>query len=233
MSIDRWVPLLVKDADRVAAMGVRRVAYEGGPSMDRTGKGDAVKAQAWSDPRMRSAVLDHHDAWSACGGDLLVYFTAAHDYQWGFTQDIHNLDTQKLHAVDDLGQRPRAPLRHGIAIPGGVDGKAFAFTSRGWDRPGSGPLSYSSGDATQRLVWASYTFRSDAPAPRSVVLRVSGASGAKLAVYWDGVLLGATSAPRGSRAPVRFGPVEAAPGLHGLIVRAVEGSFSVDDVRIE
>lgn len=233
MSIDRWVPLLRKDADRIAAMGLRRVAYEGGPSMDRTGKSEGVKANAWGDPRMRSALLDHHDAWSAYGGDLLVYFTAVHDYQWGFTQDIYDLDTQKLRAVDELRGRPRAPPRYGTAIPGGADGKAFGFSSRGWDRPGPGAQSYSSGDANERFTWASYTFRADALSRRSVVVRVSGGSGAKVAVYWDGVLLGKKSAPRGSRAPIDFGPVEAAPGLHGLVVRAVEGSFSLDDVRLD
>jgi hypothetical protein len=233
MSVGAWEPLLRKDADRVAAMGLRRIAYEGGPSLDRTGKGESVKAQAWGDPRMKTAVLDHHDAWSANGGDLLVYFTAAHDYQWGFTQDIYDLDTQKLRAIDELRTRPRVPLRHGSLVPASVPGKAFAFTARGWDRSGAGSLDLAAGDANERLVWASYTFRSESSAPRSVVLRCSGGSGAQVSVYWDGVLLGTKEVVRGAGGSLPFGKVNADPGLHGLVVRARKGGFALNEVRVE
>lgn len=233
MSVAKWEPFLRKDADRVAAMGLRRVAYEGGPSFDKTGKSEEVKARAWGDPRMKGAVLEHHDAWSAFGGDLLVYFTAVHDYQWGFAQDVHDLDTPKVQALDELRTRPRAPIRHGAAIPGALDGKAFAFSSRGWDRPGSGAQTYASGDANERFAWASYTFRSSTPASRSVKLTISGGVGSEVAVYWDGVLVGKQSVPRGNSAVLGFGSVKAGLGLHGVVVRAVSGKFAVDAVRVE
>ena len=61
----------------VAALGVKSVAYEGGPDMYYTGSGEAAKAAAWGDPRMADSVVGHHEAWSSFGGDVLVYFTAA------------------------------------------------------------------------------------------------------------------------------------------------------------
>jgi hypothetical protein len=228
-----WHPLLRKDADRVAALGVKRVAYEGGPSFDRTGNSEAAKAQAWGDPRMKSTVVEHHDTWSAFGGDLLVYFTAAHDYQWGFTQDIYDLNTPKLRAIDELRTRPRTPLAHGNPLPGTVAGNAFAISSRGWDREGSGSREYTTGDANERFVWASYTFRAMAAANLGVALSISGSSNGQVAVYWDGALLGQQAVARGSRVPVSFGKVEVSPGLHGLVVRAVSGSFKVDQIAVQ
>lgn len=233
MSVARWEPLLRADADRVASMGLRRVAYEGGPSLDRTGKSEDVKARAWGDPRMRTAMLEHHDAWSAHGGDLLVYFTAAGNYQWGFTPDVYDLDTPKLRALEDLRTRPRAPLRHGTPVPGALPGKAFAFSSRGYDRPGTGSQAFTSGDAGGRFVWGSYTFRADGPSRRTVKLRILGGGGSEVAVYWDGVLIGRMPIQRGGSSPLVFGPVDLTPGLHGVVVRAVSGNFSLDEIRVE
>lgn len=233
MAIANWAPALRHDADRAAAIGAKRVAYEGGPSLDRTGASEAVKAQAWGDPRMKAAVIDHHDAWSASGGDLLVYYTAAHDYQWGFAQSVYDLATPKLQAIDELRARPRAPTTHGTPVPGTAEGNAFAFSSRGWDRPGSGRRDYSSGDANQRFVWASYTFRTSETQSVRVQLRASGASGARVAAYWDGTLLGSREVGRGTRVVITFEPIQVGSGPHGLIVRAVAGSFTLDDVQVQ
>jgi hypothetical protein len=231
MSVDRWREVLRRDADRAAAMGVRRVCYEGGPSLDSTGNGDAVKALAVRDPRMSDALVAHHEAWTAFGGDLFVFLTAVGDHQWGFTPDVQDLRTPKLQAIDLLRAAPRGVVTYGNPVPGVVEGNRFAFSSRGWDAPGPGRRPYARGP--KNFEWASYTFRGSDASRRTVALRVASASHARVAVYWDGALLGERVVPLRGPSLLALGTVDVAPGLHGLIVRAVEGEFVVDAVSLE
>ena len=232
MDVADWRPMLRADVDRVVAMGLHRIAYEGGPSLDKTGHGEAVKKAAWADPRMTEAILEHHDTWSAFGGELLMYYTAAHDHQWGFTQDINDLATPKIRALEALAKRPRAPITHGAPLPATVDGEAFAVSSRSWDRPGTGSRGFTAGPGQERFAWASYTLRADAPGRRQVVLEASSLLGGKVAAYWDGRLLGTHDLGFARHRTIPLGEVEAGPGLHGLIVRAVTGGFTVHTVSV-
>jgi hypothetical protein len=232
MGLDAWRQILAGDAKRCAAAGWKRVAYEGGPSLD----GDdptGVKAQAVMDPRMTTAVVDHHDVWSSMGGDLLVYFTAVHDYRWGFASiaqrgsgDVYELDTPKMRAVSELNGRPRAATTYGTAIPGALHGNGFSF-SRNLDTPGAGGRNYTA--SIGGFPWAAYVFRTDAEASRTVTLSLSSASGT-VGAYFDGVLLGTRPAANGA-VTFAVGPVPA--GLHGVIVRAVSGSFTLDRVAVD
>ena len=65
-----------QDVDYSLAFGLRRIAYEGGPSLDSTGNSaeDANQAAAWADPRMEGVIASEQKAWNQAGGDLLVYF---------------------------------------------------------------------------------------------------------------------------------------------------------------
>jgi hypothetical protein len=216
----------------VATMGLRSVAYEGGPSFDYTGNGEAAKASAWSDPRMKTSIVAHHDAWSSFGGDLLVYYTAARNdgnwYQWAFTHSIHDLATPKLQGIDQLRSQQRAAVTVGHAIPSTVGGNQYHQDSTGYGNPGTGSIGLS---ASQRK-WVSYAIHGGSGSTATVTLRVSGASsGAQVRAYWNGVLLGTQAASGGT---VTFGPVDVNPRiLHGLVVRAASGSFSLDSVALQ
>lgn len=230
MSVAHWQTSLARDADGAAALGVQRVAYEGGPSFDRNGRADAVKETAARDPRLGTALVEHHRAWAAHGGDLLVYYKATGDHQWGFTPDVLDLDTVKLAA---LGQLPglTAPLEHGTAVPGALEGGAFAYSSVEWEKARRGGRDYSS--EPDGFRWGSYTLRANERASRLLALEVSGASGdATAGVYWDGVLVGTLKLPRGkSRAEVARLEVE--PGIHGVIVRAIRGDFKLERLTVQ
>ncbi|PYX91670.1 MAG: hypothetical protein DMG67_09315, partial [Acidobacteria bacterium] len=54
---------LQADANWALAFGVKRIAYEGGPSLDSTGNStqDANQAAAWIDPRMKQVVIDEQN----------------------------------------------------------------------------------------------------------------------------------------------------------------------------
>jgi hypothetical protein len=208
-------------------MGLKRIAYEGGPSLDLSGNSasDAISAQAVNDPRMTTAIVDMHNAWSNNGGDLLVYYRATGDHQWGFTSDVYHLATPKLLAIDALNTASRAPLTFGTLVPGSVAGSAAGACARGW---GCNMNGFST-TGTSPLNWASYIFRSTVSSPWVVNLAVAGATNATVAVYVDGTLV-STQPTTGGALSFNVGTIGA--GIHGVIVRAVTGSFSIDSVAV-
>jgi hypothetical protein len=225
-----FAPDLQEDAYLVAAMGLKRVAYEGGPSLDscRCAR-DAVARRAVQDNRMTTAMVNLHNVWSENGGDLLVYYRSTDDYQWGFTPDIYDLSTPKLLAIDKLNAAPRrAPLTLGTAVPGRIAGTAADICSRRWKCSPIPNYDNFTADGS-RIMWASYTFRSASPAKWTVNLAVSGANDAVVGVYIDGALVGTQGTPGGV---LSFKGGEINPGLHGVIVRAVKGSFSLDALSV-
>jgi hypothetical protein len=215
------------DMKLVAAMGLKRIAYEGGPDLGSTNyiaQPPSLAQSAVNDPRMTTAMVNmHNNAWSNNGGDLLVYYRSSGDYQWSFTQDVYNLATRKLLAIDALNSADRAPLTFGTAVPASIGGAA-------WDTCSSwvSNSNFYTADGSN-FIWASYTFRSTASSAWTVNLAVTSANSATVAVYVDGTLVG-TKPSTGGTLGFNAGTVGA--GLHGVIVRAVAGSFSIDSVAI-
>lgn len=106
------------DALWAASFGLKRIAYEGGPSLDyyTQEQADAINL----DPRMKNLVVNTHNAWSAMGGDLLVYYTVVGPSSWNFANDISNLDTAKNNGLDQLNTQARAAVTVGQALPGEI-----------------------------------------------------------------------------------------------------------------
>jgi hypothetical protein len=233
---------LLKDAFRTAAFGLRRIAYEGGPDLpggDAVMKRKAVMAWRGTDglpDNMTDSVLRHHDVWSQLGGDLLVYFTAVHGHEWGFASvakvrggDVSDLASPKLVAVDELGATPSAAAAIGAPLPGAVPGAAAAFSSAPYAPPdplASGSRGYDASRPGRR--WAGYVYRAGEMAHRTATLRIAPGSGT-VGAYWDGALVGT----RAVEPTVSFDLGRVEPGLHGLIVRAVTGSFSLVGSSVE
>jgi hypothetical protein len=226
-----WAPLLQRDAEIVAAMGLKRVCYEGGPGLATTnGPADAIFAQAVNDARMTTTVVDMHNSWSSYGGELFVYFEFASDYQWGFTNNIYDLVTPKLLAIDQLNLTPRWPTIFGALIPATVAGTSIGVCYGGtWAacHP-QGSANYAANGG--QILWASYTFRSSGSVTLSVKLSTSQATSAQVAVYFDDVLLGTQNA---SAAMLTFSGSAIDPGVHSVIVRAVSGNFTLDSVTVD
>jgi hypothetical protein len=177
---------------------------------------------------MTSTIVSMHNAWSSFGGDLFVYFQAAGDYQWGFTQDIYDLATAKLKGIDQLNATAMTPISHGTSIPGSVAGNMPSICSTYGCPPIPDYLRFSA-DGRQ-ITWASYTFLSNESLSRNVVVSVSNANSAQVAVYLDGVSLGTRNTNQGT---VTFNAGIVDPGLHGVIVRAAAGSFWVNRVAVQ
>ncbi|MCX9156936.1 fibronectin type III domain-containing protein [Niveibacterium sp. 24ML] len=106
------------DALWAASFGLKRIAYEGGPSLDyyTQQQADAINL----DPRMKDMIVNTHNAWSAMGGDLLMYYTVVGPREWNFSNDISNSNTPKNQGLDQLNRQPRAAVMVGQALPGEV-----------------------------------------------------------------------------------------------------------------
>ncbi len=104
--------------DAIWAMnyGLKRIAYEGGPSLDSYPDVNASAINA--DPRMQEMIVKSHDAWSNLGGDLLMYYNLVGPPKWEFTHDLNNSYTPKMVGLVQLQSQPRAPVTLGQGLPG-------------------------------------------------------------------------------------------------------------------
>jgi hypothetical protein len=224
--------------------GLRRIAYEGGPhfnvllAQDAQGHhfgsenpgcpSDVARMAAWSDPRMKSAVLAHHAAWSRWGGDLVVYSGFAGGNEFGFIHDVLDIDAPKLEAVSPkmsalfaLAGQERARVELGHSVPGTAEGKAFDLGFRNWYKPGAGSLRIADGE------WSSYLFNVASDGWYEVGASFArGTPGhAVLLVDGDPVRASANDASL-------FGDVRLAPGLHAVRVRAKGGDLTLKSVSL-
>jgi hypothetical protein len=224
--------------------GLKRVAYEGGPHFnllclqDEKGNrntpekpgcaSDVARMAAWSDIRMKSAVLEHHAAWSHWDGDLLVYSAFVGGNEFGFLHDVldadsANLDTTspKMSALQVLARQERAPTTIGAPSPGTVAGNAFNLGSRAWYKPGRGTVHIPDGE------WLSYLFNVPADGAYDVVAALAGGSPDNTLLQVDGGPV-ATSVNGASVS----GSVSLAHGLHAIRVRAKGREITLGTVSL-
>ncbi|MES1171705.1 MAG: hypothetical protein ABUL77_00585 [Bacteroidota bacterium] len=217
MDVNRWRLTQEKDHNIAAAFGLVYVAYEGGPGFDKSGHAEAVKAKAVKDPRMREAILAHHQAWGLWNGDLLTYFTLTGDYQWGFTDDVVNVDTPKLAAVRALAAGSRNRLGVGKAAPAVRDGRDFDLGFHPWYKPGGGSQKVKGGE------WYSYVFVAAQAGPHELVATVGGTP-SDVGLMVDGVDL-----PPGTLART----VQLTAGAHAIRVKSKGEEISVKSVSLK
>ncbi|HTP27931.1 MAG TPA: hypothetical protein VMK12_20040 [Anaeromyxobacteraceae bacterium] len=238
----------LRDMQAPAVFGIRRIAYEGGPNLGDWSQGHesinqpaAVMTFPPRSPNMTDVFAAHHDAWSRLGGDLLVYYNSTSDYRYGLAPiskrhpngDVHDLDSPKLRAVDALAARPRAAITVGSPIPGRLPGASHTISST-FGRASSGAgfalTATARGWRTDTAQFTGYLFRMARAASRSIRLTLSGSSRGKVSVYFDGAALGTVGVVNG---PITFRIGAVAPGLHGVIVQAVQGRFIIEQVAVE
>jgi hypothetical protein len=224
-----FTPELQADAKYTAALGVKRVAYEGGPSFDNVNTTiNAIYAQAVLDPRIKTTMIDMHNEWSANNGDLLVYYRATGDQQWGFTPDVTDLGTFKLAAIDTLNTVDHSTVTFGTLFPGSVSGSAQgACSSNGFNCSTNTSFSATGGGGQP---WQSYSFRSTSSATWTVTLTITYPTSSTVAVYIDGVQVDVTKTAVAGTLSFNAGTVGA--GIHGVIVRAVAGSFALSTIAV-
>jgi hypothetical protein len=235
-----------KDAFRAATFGLKRVAYEGGPDFSNAGGASAIATSAimtgrGSTPNMTDVFEQHHRLWGQFGGDVCCYYQIANDFKWSFEPvDVHSLGdpyqtwpaAPKQLAVQELAAESAQTPSLGTAIPGSVQGAAYAGTSTyyatpqwsysagAWTPSASGTLALSAGQ------WAGYAFNDSTGATRKITVTLSAGSGTA-EVFLDGASLGTKAAAAGI---LDYGNQTLTAGMHGVIVRSVTGSATVSSV---
>ncbi|HEX3149181.1 MAG TPA: PA14 domain-containing protein [Gemmataceae bacterium] len=224
---NNFAQYLQNDMDWVGAFGLKRIAYEGGPSLDNLTGNQSVPASvlqaAWSDPRMRTELVDNHHTWSANGGDLLMYFASTGDYHWGLTNDPFNLNTPKLNAINDLNATPAAPMTYGKLAP-------LDLTTADFNIPVyQGTIaSMQANSLTQE--WNGAIFRLDTAGTFNIRLTGTASNGGQVEVVVDGRSLGTVAVPANGDVQLPIGQLAA--GEHGIILRARAGLFGIGRVSI-
>jgi hypothetical protein len=232
-----WPADLQKDAHYAAAFGLHRIAYEGGPNLAKTmdAAANANLAAAHDDPRIVQTVVAAHNTWSANGGDLLMYYTIAGDYTWGFLDDVFDLNVAprnyKMQAMTTLAAGNRAPATIGTALPSSIPASLFSVPAS-WLQ-GEGITGFS------QLTWFGYTTHVDVPGTFAIGLRAGSADGGgSVDVFVDGTPIGTITAtavlgPTGSTGLTATLPVSLNAGMHGILIRGSRGTSKLALSSIE
>ncbi len=238
MDIDAWRAVLLRDAQLTLAYGLKRIAYEGGPSLEGDASAD-VKRAAWADPRMTTLFIAQHDAWSEMNGDLLAYFADADSSRaWGFVEEVVTplVITPKLAAIDTLtsANRTRARSTMGQVLPLDRAGGVFDDCRPRWLATaygGQATISLESARQTSegrsQSDWLLYIVRNPTNEPMTATLRLDyerGTTDASVLVRVDGYPLHEIAVAGGGSATRT---VVLGPGSHGLVLRASAGAFTL------
>jgi hypothetical protein len=226
------IPVLENDAKYPVAFGLKRICYEGGPGLDQNGHSEATKAAAVNDPRMRAKVIQQHEAWSAHGGDLLVYFTLIGNFQWGFTPDVLDTNTYKLQAIDHLNATSAASVVYGRLLPATIPGNDYDCSWISWQSPSTGTRTF------ENRNWAGYVTRVDTPGLYRYTVR-AGAAGnaARIEMLVDGKAGGMIDMPNTGSLNTTTNLVVAnvvhGAGVHGFKISGRGDSVRVHEITVE
>lgn len=226
----------VKDfgVDSVWAMtfGLKHIAYEGGQGLDSFNRAQAMAINL--DARMQDMMVKTHDAWSAQGGDLLVYYTVRGPFQWEFTPLITNLATPKWKALAQLQSQPRAQVTIGQALPGTIVATDWATyrpkNNSGYDTTCSGLPCLGGNEQGNWVALPGHT-----AATFKGTLSVAGISdgGATLSIWINGTRQGQVNLPSGKALASSPGLAVTIPaGLVVVRVETMRGGYNLRSVNI-
>ena len=223
-----FVSAVQSDVDYALPFGLRRIAYEGGPSLDSTGDNskDANQAAAWADSRMEQVIVTEQNAWSQANGDLLVYFYLAGGYQWGFMSDVLSPASPKMSGIADILASPRSASTYGTPIPATLNASS-ANVPPAW--------LWSDGSNTRMhdYKWTGFSVLVSTQAAFTVSLTADSAtSGAQAEILVDGNSIGTVTVPSaGNTSALSTSTLSA--GSHGILVRSLTGSFNLVHVVVQ
>jgi hypothetical protein len=216
------------DVDYALPFGVRRIAYEGGPSLDSTGNSseDANQAAAWADPRMEQVIVIQQNAWSQANGDLLVYFDLAGDYQWAFMSDVLSPSSPKMSGIADILASPRSASTYGAPIPA-------TLTASSANVPPAWLWSDGSNTKMHDYKWTGFSVLVSTQGVFTVSLTADSAtSGAQAEILVDGNSIGTVTVPSSGNTSALSTPTLSV-GSHGILVRSLSGTFNLTQVVVQ
>lgn len=218
-----WAIFQKDNVNLCAAFGIKRIGYEGGPSFDDVGHSENIKAAAVNDPRITNEVIEHHNAWSNYGGELLCYYRLTGGYQWGFTETVHDLNSYKMQAIDELNINDAMPITHGHSLISNmtIDSSEFHSGERLYDVSNVDGYVIIITNYARYYGYASYTLNVEQEGTYTFLANISNATG-DVEYYVDGIKIEA-----GQPATKLM-----TPGIHSIKIRATGGSFTLDSIDI-
>ncbi|MGE5557783.1 MAG: hypothetical protein ACM3WV_04145, partial [Bacillota bacterium] len=231
-----WAKAQEIDAGWAYCYGLRKTAYEGGPSMDNTGHSEAVKEQAWNDSRMKTCVADHQVFWEQYGGDVLMYLCFSGSsvpgyYQWEFVKNMNDpINTSpKMQAIDSLKSGTKAAATVGIPVPATFKAAAYAYD-----------VDYDSHDKNadsiniDRYNSRNYLLRASNTGSRTITVQYSSGSSVSLRVLVNGTDVGRLNLNNtgGSQATSNVLTFNLNAGLNGIRIQCLGGSATLYNITI-
>jgi hypothetical protein len=226
-----WKAALQEDANYAAAFGLKRIAYEAGPSLEGGSLNDKNRSTYRDDPRMKLGMVQAHDLWSSQGGDLIMYFTITGDSPWGFVPDIWDAENSqknlKLQAIDVLKMQPRAKVTYGTLLPATLEASNYNLPSQA---EGQSPIQIQPGQ------WFSYTARTDRPGLFKIKLQASAVETSEVEIWINGLRLGVLAIPKrglmGGDSETQMLAMRLEEGLQGILLRGKTGTAKVSQIIV-
>jgi hypothetical protein len=237
-NLSNWAKNMEVDAGWTLVYDLKRVAYEGGPSMDNTGHSESIKKQAWGDDRMKQELIEHQNMWDSYGGDLLMYFDSTANanteyYQWGFTTDPTDLSTTKMQGIASINSGSRAALALGLSVPATFKAASYLYTYDydNHDKSANVISGYSSSNYTRFLP---YALRSSTARNYNLTISYASSSGATAKITVNGSVIGNISLSGSSAQTTSSAlsiPLRA--GLNGLKLEITSGSADLYSLSVQ
>jgi hypothetical protein len=188
---------------------------------------------------MTAAMVKQHDAWTANGGELFMYYVVAWDYQWGFTDNINNLDTPKYRALDQIARSAPVPITYGTPVPANMNAGRWSITSGSTAQPGDGPITLKPLEFNGQFdpgsaYWTAYTVRADNPGAYQLSATYFGNQPGELKFVVDGIPLSTVGLQSTGGADQSTGPltVTLGSGLHSIRLQAQRGQFNLRSLAV-
>lgn len=225
MDINNWITTCKEETARVKAFGLKRICYEGGPSLENSPLSNAVKEQSFNDVRTTTNLVDHFDnAWSATDGDLFMYYASTMGYELGFTNNIFDLNTRKLNAIDQLNNQTKAlPTVCGtppLTIYGKDHNGLMSVGTWGWVAGNAQHL--------KQNYYAIYMFRITQAGNYDVKIQLNVNTG-PLTINCDGKDIGVQTSS-GTLPVYTLSNLE--PGLHTIMFKTSTGEAEIQTITI-
>lgn len=200
--------ILNNESEWARQYGLHFMAYEGSWGISGT-----VGDQARIDPRAKQTLIDSFNAFAAAGGEN---YTAGTFGQWDDIKTASSFPLVQAAAVINGSGFTPAAITQGIAVsdtnPTVIDGPHYSMSRAGL-----------SGATTNLGSELGYTLRVSSSNSYQIAVNVgNSASGGKIGVYVDSVLLSTITVPNtgaGSSQSVVAGSTTLSPGLHGVLLR--------------
>jgi hypothetical protein len=228
----------------LAAFGLRRAIYEGGPSFgDQNAGGSAsstIGELATRDIRIKSEIVEHQKVFNEAGGGAFGYYLLSGDYRWGFMEFPSDTNSPKLQGIDAIKNQPRDPITAGAQVAPGQPAKIYGgqwfMCNTGWggnvstnDAPTQTTIALDPG------VWRAWDFHVTQHAKCAVQFTYTSTAQASAIVYHGSKQLGTLALAPSSGQPKttqQLTTIATNDMLHAIRIKILGSKVTINELAI-